>query len=261
MVSRQPRRHAIVLHEEDELSSLVVLLDRNDLRGYHAPGLHPSFELPMLDVLRPHPHSLLSPASSKPHLNTPAPGEQLETMKSLTSSKKLDLGGSANCERPTEKKCRKVNFAKRKVVRVFRPARDTSLWWSTEELLASRDEERRTIDRMKSVSDFLHLYMTARQQVRDENFLSEDDFHHIIQGMALGLQGLETSRDSKQRAKETTKITASVVSLYQEHAAMGCTPKQLTRITRAHAVARSAGDRRWATTLGHAGRRAVFVDS
>ena len=259
MVSRQPRRNAIVLHEDDELSSLVVLLNQNDLRGYHAPDLRPSFKLPMLEVLRPQPHSLLSPAS-KPHPNKPAPGGQLDTMKPLTSSEKLDLGGSANCERPLDKNCRKVHFAKRKFVRVYRPVRDASLWWSSEELLASRDEELRTIDRMKSVSDFLHLYRTARRQVRDENFLSEDDFHNIIQGMALGLHGLETSRDSNRRAKETTKITASVVSLYQEQAAMGCTAKQLTRITRAHAVARSAGDRRWATTLGHAGRRAVFVD-
>lgn len=245
MVSRQPRRNAIVVHESNDESFTHRIISPQEIVR------------PIDDLVKSIGQSQPVCRSSRTRKMLPdAPSETLYRAGHREKSRvcKPEKGGTSS-----DAMSRSVRFSKSDTVREYDPEHSDSLWWSFEELQKSRNESLKEIKTSKSLQAYLQSYERAYQQMRRECSLSRDNLNSILPGLNLGYRGVESLRNSAQRDQGTAKKVSSVVSVYHRAATgdYGVSAEKLSRITRSHAVALTAKDRRWAHVLGQADQNAA----
>jgi hypothetical protein len=149
--------------------------------------------------------------SFRRHMNNPS-------ISRLDSSSDL-MGASMNGSDDNRKP--KVRFVKRicnKVYEIERPeeSQKSSIWWTLDELNASRSDGHVTAMTDSSIQKYVSAFEQAKRQVHTCRKLSSDALKDLVKGLAKGYLGLETMSNNTKRIESIRDHVVSVVKFYRD---------------------------------------------
>jgi hypothetical protein len=162
------------------------------------------------------------------------------------------------------------------------------LWWSSEEMHASRCDGKLDAVTQESAHDYCRAYERAHRQVHTARKLSSANLAELVTGLALGHRGLEQNCSTKRKCAIYSHV-ASVIQCHRDNMVAsfdslegsskhshgstlsgstlsGSTTHSptrnisLDRMVRNHSAKLSAGNRHFAVALGRAQHLAADLD-